>query len=112
MHGVALTRHFYARMFEHNPSSSTSSTRDTRPAASNSRRWPAPAAYAEQIDDPSVLAPVVTRIEHKHVSLGVRPSITPSSASICWRRSEVLGEAATDELVDAWAAAYGQWRTC
>ena len=78
MHGVALTRHFYARMFEHNPELKHIFNQGHQAGGEQQQALAgAVAAYAEQIDDPSVLAPVVTRIEHKHVSLGVRPEHYP-----------------------------------
>ncbi|KAG1388346.1 hypothetical protein G6F58_013512 [Rhizopus delemar] len=53
--------------------------------------------------------PVVTRIVHKHVSLGIRPEhYAIVGKHLLASIREVLGEAATDELVDAWGAAYGQ----
>ena len=38
-HGVALTRHFYARMFDHTPELKHVFNQATRPAASSSTRW-------------------------------------------------------------------------
>lgn len=109
-HGVALTRHFYARMFEHNPELKHIFNQGHQAGGEQQQALAgAVAAYAEQIDDPSVLAPVVTRIVHKHVSLGVRPEHYPIVGKhLLASIREVLGEAATDELVDASAAAYGQ----
>ncbi|MGE6917766.1 NO-inducible flavohemoprotein [Achromobacter kerstersii] len=109
-HGVALTRHFYARMFEHNPELKHIFNQGHQAGGQQQHALAgAVTAYAEHIDDPSVLMPVVTRIVHKHVSLGIRPEhygIVGKHLLASIR--EVLGEAATDELVDAWAAAYGQ----
>ncbi len=107
-HGVALTTHFYQRMLSLNPElkhifnqAHQHSGRQQQALAS------AVLAYAENIDDPSVLLPVVDKIAHKHTSLGIRAeqySIVGKHllASI----QEVLGEAATPELVAAWAEAY------
>ena len=66
-------------------------------------------AYAEHIEDPSVLLPVVDSIGHKHTSLDIRPehySIVGNHliASI----KEVLGDAASEELLEAWTVAYNQ----
>ncbi|KOQ37939.1 NO-inducible flavohemoprotein, partial [Achromobacter xylosoxidans] len=109
-HGVALTRHFYARMFQHNPELKHVFNQGHQAGGEQQQALAgAVAAYAEHIDDPSVLAPVVTRIVHKHVSLGIRPEHYPIVGKhLLASIREVLGEAATDELVDAWAAAYGQ----
>src|SRR3546814_16282721 len=69
-HGEALTRHFYARMFRHNPELKQVFNQGHQEGGQQQQALAAAvAAYAEHIDDPSVLAPVVTRIVHKHVSL-------------------------------------------
>lgn len=109
-HGVALTRHFYARMFQHNPELKHVFNQGHQAGGEQQQALAgAVAAYAEHIDDPSGLMPVVTRIVHKHVSLGIRPEHYPIVGKhLLASIREVLGEAATDELVDAWAAAYGQ----
>lgn len=110
MHGVTLTRHFYARMFRHNPELRHVFNQGHQHGGQQQQALAAAvAAYAEHIENPSVLMPVVERIVHKHVSLGIRPEHyaivgTHLLASI----REVLGEAATDALIEAWAAAYGQ----
>ncbi|HRH17300.1 MAG TPA: NO-inducible flavohemoprotein, partial [Aquabacterium sp.] len=110
-HGVALTRHFYARMFEHNPELKPIFNQGHQGSGSQQQALAmAVAAYAEHIDDASVLAPVLTRIAHKHVSLGIRAEHYPIVGQhLLASIREVLGaEAATDELIAAWAAAYGQ----
>ena len=109
-HGVLLTTHFYTRMFKHNPELKHIFNMGNQ---QNSKQQTALAmavlAYAEHIEDPSVLMPVVDSIGHKHTSLDIRPehySIVGKHliASI----QEVLGEAATLELTEAWTAAYNQ----
>ncbi len=109
-HGVALTTHFYARMFQYNPELKQIFNEGNQQSGAQQQALAmAVAAYAEHIDNPSVLAPVLTHIANKHISLGIRPEHYPIVghhllASI----REVLGAAATDELIAAWAAAYGQ----
>jgi len=109
-HGEALTRHFYARMFRHNPELKQVFNQGHQEGGQQQQALAAAvAAYAEHIDDPSVLAPVVTRIVHKHVSLGIRPEhYAIVGKHLLASIGEVLGAAATDELIAAWAAAYGQ----
>lgn len=109
-HGVALTKHFYARMFRHNPELKHVFNQGHQAGGEQQQALAgAVAAYAEHIDDPSVLMPVVTRIVHKHVSLGIRPEhYQIVGKHLLASISEVLGEAATEELLAAWAAAYGQ----
>ncbi len=108
--GILLTKHFYNRMFTHNPElknlfnmgNQQSSKQQT--ALAN-----AILAYAENIANPSVLMPAIQAIAQKHTSLNIRPeqySIVGKHliASI----GEVLGEAATLPILAAWTAAYWQ----
>jgi len=107
-HGVALTTHFYQRMFHHNPellqifNRSHNATGKQPMALAGSVL-----AYAENIDDPSVLAPVVNLIAHKHASLGIRAEHYPIVGKhLLASIQEVLGDAASPELIEAWAIAY------
>ena len=109
-HGQLLTTHFYQRVFAHHPELKNVFNQ----ANQQSGRQPmalasAVLAYAEHIDNPAVLVSALVRIGHKHTSLDIRPEQYPVVghhllASI----SEVLGEAATPELLNAWGAAYNQ----
>lgn len=108
-HGVALTTYFYQRMFRHNPelnhlfnrSHSETGKQPTALALSV-------LAYAENIDDPSVLAPVINLIANKHASIGIRAEHYPIVGKhLLASIREVLGEAASDELINAWGVAYG-----
>jgi nitric oxide dioxygenase len=66
-------------------------------------------AYAENIEDPSVLAPVIELIAHKHVSLNIQaPDYNIVGENLLHSISEVLNISMEDPLIDAWAAAYGQ----
>lgn len=109
-HGEALTRHFYTRMLGGNPELRQLFNQGHQQSGQQQQALAAAvAAYAEHIDDPSVLLPVVERIAHKHVSLGVRAEhYAIVGKHLLASIREVLGEAASDELIDAWAAAYGQ----
>ncbi|NQD69778.1 NO-inducible flavohemoprotein [Sphingobacterium shayense] len=109
-HGVLLTTHFYKRMFDHNPELKHVFNMGNQ---QNSKQQTALAtavlAYAEHIDDPSVLLPVINNIGHKHTSLDIRPEhYAIVGRHLIASIGEVLGEAATPELVDAWTVAYGQ----
>ena len=109
-HGVALTSHFYRRMFSHNPELKHVFNQAKQEAGQQQQALAlAVLGYAEHIDDPSVLAPVVMRIAHKHVGLGIRAEHYPIVGHhLLSSISEVLGEAASDELLEAWRLAYGQ----
>ncbi len=61
--GVALTKHFYQRMFTHNPELKNIFNQGHQNSGRQQEALAmAVAAYAENIDDPSVLLPVVERI--------------------------------------------------
>ena len=66
--------------------------------------------YAKHIDDLSGLGNLPAQIIHKHVSLQVQPEHYPMVGQYLLRAiREVLGaEIATDEVLAAWGAAYGQ----
>jgi nitric oxide dioxygenase len=108
--GVALTTYFYNRMFTHNPELKNMFNMGNQ---QNGKQQTALAlsvlAYAGNISDPSVLLPAVNKIGHKHASLDIRPEqYVIVGKHLLGSISEVLGEGATPELLDAWAAAYGQ----
>lgn len=109
-HGVALTRHFYARMFEHNPELREIFNQGHQRSGTQQQALAmAVAAYAANIDNPGVLMPVLERIAAKHVSLGIRKEhYAIVGKHLLASIGEVLGEAATPALIAAWAAAYGQ----
>lgn len=109
--GEALTTHFYRIMLsEHG---------DVRPlfnqahqASGDQPRALANAVlrYARHIDDLGALGSLPAQIIQKHVALQVLPEHYPIVGSCLLRAiREVLGEdIATDAVIEAWAAAYGQ----
>jgi nitric oxide dioxygenase len=109
-HGVTLTSHFYRRMFEHNPELKNLFNQGHQHSGQQQQALAgAVLAYAQHIEDPSPLLPVLTRVAHKHVSLGIRAEHYPIVGKhLLASIREVLGEAAGDDLIQAWAEAYGQ----
>jgi nitric oxide dioxygenase len=109
-HGVALTTHFYRRLFEHNPElKNVFNLGNQQTGKQQTALALAVLAYAEHIKDPSVLVPAVTKIGHKHVSLDIRPEhYAIVGRHLIASIGEVLGEAATPALLEAWTVAYGQ----
>ncbi len=106
--GETLTRHFYQRMFRHNPEVLGFFNPAHQRSGSQQRALAgAICAYAQHIDNPGVLADAVELIAQKHVSLGIQPEHYPIVGdNLLASIREVLGEAATDDILDAWAAAY------
>lgn len=65
-------------------------------------------AYAMYIDDLPKLQHAIERIAQKHVSLFIRPEqYDIVGGQLIGAIGEVLGDAATPPIVDAWTAAYG-----
>ncbi|PRA94097.1 NO-inducible flavohemoprotein [Chryseobacterium sp. MYb7] len=109
-HGVLLTSHFYARMFQYNPELKNIFNMGNQ---QNSKQQTALAMavlmYAEHIEDPSVLLPMVDGIGQKHTSLDIRPEhYDIVGRHLIASIKEVLGLAASVELLDAWTVAYNQ----
>ncbi|WPO78272.1 NO-inducible flavohemoprotein [Flavobacterium sp. KACC 22761] len=108
--GEDLTNYFYARMFKHHPELRNMFNMGNQ---ANGRQKSALAnavlAYAENIDNPGVLLGVLRGIATKHRSLNIQPDQykivgTHLIASI----GEVVGEAATPEILQAWTVAFYQ----
>ncbi len=108
--GVALTTHFYKRLFTHHPELKNLFNMGNQNAGKQQMALAmAVLGYAENIANPAVLMPVVNSIGHKHTSL----NITPEQYDVVGHHliesiKEVLGEAATPDIVQAWAVAYNQ----
>lgn len=109
-HGTAITTHFYKRMLNNHPElrnifNAAHQNTGTQPAALAHAVW----AYAENIDNLGALTTAVSRIGHKHASLGITPDQYPIvGENLLASLKEVLGDAITDPIVDAWGAAYQQ----
>lgn len=64
-------------------------------------------AYAENCDNLGVLGSAVNMMVHKHVSFEIMPEHYPIvGESIIQAIKEVLGDAATDEVIQGWSEAY------
>ncbi len=108
-HGETLTKHFYKRMFSHNPEVAPFFNPAHQTAGKQQRALAgAITAYAANIDNLEVLGSAVELIAQKHASLMIKPEHYPIvGENLLASIREVLGEAATDEIINAWAAAYG-----
>jgi len=111
--GVLLTKYFYNRMLTQNTElKNVFNMGNQQSGKQQTALAMAVLAYAEHIADPSVLMPVVNRIGHKHISLDIRPEhYLIVGRHLIASIQEVLGEAATPGIVDAWTAAYQQLAT-
>ena len=108
-HGEALTRHFYKRMFEKNPEVAPFFNRANQTQGTQQKALAAAiCAYAANIDNLEVLGGAVELIAQKHASLQIKPEQYPIvGENLLASIREVLGEGATDEVIQAWAEAYG-----
>ncbi|MEX0614621.1 MAG: globin domain-containing protein, partial [Methylophaga sp.] len=109
-HGETLTRRFYENMFSNNPEVKRFFNPAHQQTGTQQRALAgAICAYAANIDNPTALSGAVDLIAHKHVSLGIQPEHYPIVGSnLILTIKEVLGDAANDEVLEAWTAAYGQ----
>jgi nitric oxide dioxygenase len=109
--GEILTDYFYKRMFEHNPELKSVFNMGNQ---SNGKQKQALAAavlaYAEHIENPSVLINVLKGIGNKHVSLNIQANdYSTVGTHLIASIKEVLGEEiATPDLLEAWTAAYNE----
>ncbi|KAI8823663.1 flavodoxin reductases (ferredoxin-NADPH reductases) family 1, partial [Fimicolochytrium jonesii] len=109
-HGVAITTHFYKRLLKNHPSlknifNSAHQATGAQPAALAHAVW----AYASHIDNLGALSAAVSRIGNKHASLGVRPEqYAVVGEELLVSIKEVLGDAVTEDVMEAWRAAYEQ----
>ncbi|BDD06759.1 NO-inducible flavohemoprotein [Aureibacter tunicatorum] len=108
-YGETISKHFYKRMFERHPELKNIFNM-THQAKGDQPRVLANAIlqYAKHIDKLEMLNGTVESIAQKHTSL----SITPEMYDIVGENllaaiKEVLGDAATDDIINAWAEAYG-----
>ncbi|MFZ4450513.1 NO-inducible flavohemoprotein [Salibacterium aidingense] len=106
--GTEITSHFYKRMFHNHPEllnifNQTNQKIGRQPEALANTVL----AAAKNIDQLETLLPVVKNIAHKHRSLQIKPEHYPIvGENLLAAMQEVLGEAATDEVITAWEEAY------
>ncbi|RSZ59531.1 flavohemoprotein [Massilia atriviolacea] len=107
-HGVAITTTFYRNMFaEHPELTMLFNMGNQANGAQQQSLASAVFAYAANIGDPGALAPVIERIVHKHVSVGIREEHYPIvGRHLLGAIASTLGEAATAPLMAAWDEAY------
>ncbi len=107
-YGEKITTVFYKQMFEAHPEllnifnhANQKQGRQQKALASTVY------AAAMYIDNLEAIVPVVTQIAHKHRSLGIKPEHYPIVGEhLLGAIKHVLGDAATDEIINAWAQAY------
>jgi nitric oxide dioxygenase len=108
-HGETLTQHFYKRMFAHNPEVAPLFNPAHQRAGSQQKALAAAiCAYAANIENLEILGGAVELIAQKHASLRILPEHYPIVGdNLLASIREVLGPAATEQVITAWAEAYG-----
>lgn len=107
-YGTTITSTFYKRMFQNHPEllnyfNHVNQRRGTQPTALANTVI----AAGKHIDEFEIILPAVKQIAHKHRALSIRPEHYPIvGENLLAAIKEVLGEAATDEILQAWAEAY------
>lgn len=108
-HGKTITTVFYKNMFDAHPellnvfNHANQSQGRQQTALANTVY-----AAAANIDNLEAIVPAVVQIAHKHKSLGITEDQYPIVGHhLLGAIKEVLGDAATPEILDAWGEAYG-----
>jgi len=106
-HGEAITLAMYARLFQDDHIRALFNHANQGTGAQPKALAGAILAYAQNIDNLGVVLPVVERIAHKHVGYHILAEHYPFVAkALLGAIQDVLGEAATDEILAAWGEAY------
>jgi nitric oxide dioxygenase len=104
-----ITRRFYERMFAGNPEVQAYFNQAHQHSGGQQRALAgAICAYFTHIDQLDALGPAVELIAQKHCSLGIQPEHYPIVGKhLLAAIKDVMGDAATDEIIAAVAEAYG-----
>lgn len=107
-HGLAITSTFYRNMFAEHPELTNIFNMGNQASGVQQQSLAAAVfAYAANIDNADALGPVVSRIVHKHASVGITAEHYPIvGRHLLGAIQEVLGDAATPPLIAAWDEAY------
>jgi hemoglobin-like flavoprotein len=106
-HGLAITQAMYRRLFVNQEIKALFDMAAQESGEQPKRLAAAILAYAENIDKLQNLTAPVLRMAARHVETGVKPEHYPYVANALLPAiKDVLGDAATDEILDAWGQAY------
>jgi len=108
-HGYDIIKHFYRSLLGAHPElKNVFNMRHQERGQQQEALARAVYAYAANIEDPSCLTAVLEGIANKHASLGVKPEQYPIVGEhLLGSIKAVLGDAATEDIISAWAQAYG-----
>ena len=104
-HGEAITTRMYEILFENHPE--TKALFGDAPEDQHKILAGAVAAYAANIDNLAVLGKAVEGMAKRHVKTNVKPEHYPMvGVSLLQAIKDVLGDAANDDVINAWKEAY------
>ena len=104
-HGEAITTRMYEILFENYPE--VRPLFGEAPEDQHKKLASAIAAYAENIDNLEVLGSAVETMAKRHVKTKVKPEHYPMvGESLLQAIKDVLGDAATEDVIEAWKEAY------
>ena len=107
--GVDITKHFYKIMFENNPEVKPMFDMDKQKSGAQPIALAnAVLAAAKNIDNLEAIMPAVQSIGERHVEVGVLAEHYPIvGKNLLIAIKDILGDAATDEVMKAWEDTYG-----
>lgn len=107
-HGLEITTTFYKTMFENNPEVKALFNMENQKSGEQPKKLAMTVlAAAQNIDNLEVLLPAVKNIGQVHVNSNIKPEhylIVGKNLLIAIKK--VLGDIATDEVLNAWEEAY------
>ena len=107
-HGVAITTAMYKRLFVDAEIKALFDQAAQQSGEQPRRLAAAIVAFAQNVDNLPALATAIEKMATRHVQTHVRPEHYPAvAAALLPAIRDVLGEAATDEVLAAWGEAYG-----
>ena len=108
-HGLEITKHFYQTMFTNNPEVKAFFDMNKQASGEQPKALAMTVlAAAQNIDNLGALLPAVQKIGKRHVEVGILPEPYPIvGQNLLIAIKDVLGDAATDEVIEAWGKAYG-----
>lgn len=109
-HGTTITTVFYQNMFKEHPELlDIFNETNQKLGRQQTALATTVLAAAKHLENLAVLLPQVTQISHKHRALQILPEHYPIVGKhLLGAIKEVLGEAANDDIIEAWTEAYDE----
>lgn len=107
-HGLEITTTFYKNMFANNPEVKPLFNMDKQASGEQPKALAMTIlAAAQNIDNLPAILPVVKKIGEVHCNSGIQAAHYPIvGKNLLLTIKEVLGDEATDEVIEAWGKAY------